>query len=156
MTGPNDVIARLDGKDIKAVDANILIHKVTEALFAHRLVTVDGRMYRRIQNEFQYRDTDAQQCVPWNNVELVSIFDLLLDGGFHDVVLEADYPLGGRQAFGLLFECRANVIECRNLKYGVPAPVRVTRTSEFKVRDPYGDQEWSPTFEFCGDWRVVE
>ena len=122
MTSPKDVIARLDGKDVKAMDANILIHKVTEALFAHRLVTVDGRMYRRIQNEFQYRDTDAQQCVPWNNVELVSIFDLLLDGGFHDVVLEADYPLGGRQAFGLLFECRANVIECRNLKYGIPTP----------------------------------
>ena len=149
-------IATLDGKEIHDRDVNILIHKVTEALFAHRLVTVDGRMYRRIQNEFQYRDTDAQQCVPWNNVELVSIFDLLLDGGFHDVILEADYPLGGRQAFGLLFECRANVIECRNLKFGIPTPVRVTRTSEFRVRDPYGDQEWSPSFEFAGDWRVVE
>ena len=87
---------------------------------------------------------------------VVSIFDLLLDGRSHDVVLEADYPLGGRQAFGLLFDCRANVIECRNLKYGIPTPVRITRTSEFKVRDPYGDQEWSPTFEFSGDWRVVE
>lgn len=156
MTSQAGIVARLDGKDIRVEDANILIHKVTEALFAHRLVTVDGRMYRRIQNEFQYRDAGAQQCVPWNNVGLASIFDLLLDGRFHDVILEADYPLGGRQAFGLLFECRANVIECRNLKYGIPTPVRVTRTSEFKVRDQYGDQEWSPSFEFVDDWRVVE
>ena len=140
------------GKDSDRVRK--LMHDVIDALFTYRIVTVDGRMYRHIQDEFQYMDPGSNR---WINCDPSAPLQHMLRGKQVDVEIEPEFNLKFGEAFDLLRDNKAKVIEGRELEWGIPYYIRITNSTELMARDSIDKDEWSHPFSIHGyEWRVVE